>query len=336
MADRGRTPLREDVHAVAGTFRRRLLVASISLAFVVAAAAGLGVIAGWRWPCTLVHARPGLLVCCAFLQLLALVSYAVPYRAALQLSEGPQIRLYQAVLLSVTGFSAFLPWGGFAFDKRVLARQTDASVARHATRVLGILEYVVLSPAAWAAALVLVISGAKGQRSLYLSWIIGVPTGAAVAVCGIKYRDRIPRRWAASRWICDAMQSLSSLGRGTLRPRNWLGVAGMALYWAAEIASFWIALRIFGVSLSMPAAIVALATGYTPTRRALPLAGSGIAATLLCLATIWVGVPPQRAVAGVIVYHAVCIGVATLTCALTTRRRDCGGDKSPFTREAAT
>jgi hypothetical protein len=322
VADRSQTPLGEAVDAVAGTRRRQLMVASISLAFVVAAAVSLDVMAGSRWVRRAVlHARPGLLVGCALLQLLALLSYAIPYWVALRMSDGPQIRLRQTVLLSVTGFSAFLPWGGFDFDKRVLARQTDMSVARSATRVLGDLEYIVLSPAAWTAALILVISGAKGQSSLYLSWIIGVPTGAAVATAAIKFRDRIPRRWAVSRWISDAMRSLCLLGRGMLRPSNWVGLAGMVLYWAAEIGSFWIAFRIFGVSLSMPAAIVALATGYTPTRRTLPMAGSGIAAALLCLATIWVGVPLQRAVAGVIAYHAICIGVATVTGALTTPRR---------------
>ncbi len=312
----------EDVNAVTGTRRRQLAVASISLAFVAAAITGLDLITGGRWALgTLLHAWPGLLLGCTLLQLIALVSYAVPYRATLRMSDGQQIRFSQAVLLSVTGFSAVLPWGGFDFDKRVLARQTDIGMARRATRLLGMLEYLVLSPATWAAALVLFVSGAKGQSSLYLSWIIGVPTGAAVAICGIHYRDRIPRRWAAGRWICDAIQSLSALGRSALRPRNWLGVGAMAVYWASEIGSFWIALRIFGVSLSTPAAIVALATGYTPTRRALPLAGSGIAAALLCLATTWVGVPLQRAVAGVIVYHVLGISVATLIGALAARRR---------------
>ena len=297
-------------------------MASISLAFVAAAIIGLDLITGGRWALrTLLHARPGLLLASTLLQLLALVSYAMAYRATLRMSDGQQIRLSQAVLLSVTGFSAFLPWGGFDFDKRVLARQTDIGVARRATRMLGMVEYLVLSPATWAAAVVLFLSGANGQSSLYLSWIIGVPTGAAAAIWGINYRDRIPRRWAAGRWICDAIQSLSTLARGLLRPRNWVGVGAMAVYWAAEIGSFWVALRIFGVSLSMPAAIVALATGYTPTRRALPLAGSGIAAALLCLATTWVGVPLQRAVAGVIVYHVLGISVATFIGALIRRRR---------------
>ncbi len=79
----------------------------------------------------------------------------------------------------------------------------------------------------------------------------------AAAIGGIRHRDRLPRRWAASRWIFDAIQSLSSLGLGLLRPRNWLGGGAMPVYRAAEIGSFWIALRVFGVSLSTAGAIVA-------------------------------------------------------------------------------
>jgi hypothetical protein len=210
MADRSRRPLREDAVAGAGTRSRQVAVTLISFACVVVTAVGLDVIVGWRWALgAVVYAPPGLLVCCVFLQLLALVSYALPYWAALRIGDGPQVRLNQAVVLSVIGFSAFLPWGGVDFDKRVLARQTDAIVARRATRVLGFLEYAVLSPAAWVAALFLITSGAKGQRSLYLSWIVGVPTGVAVAIWGIRYRDRIPHRWSASRWVCDAIAFLA-------------------------------------------------------------------------------------------------------------------------------
>jgi hypothetical protein len=94
----------------------------------------------------------------------------------------------------------------------------------------------------------------------------------------------------------------------------------MALYWSAEIGSFYAAMRALGVDISAAAATVALATGYTPTRRTLPLAGSGIVAALLSLAMVWVGVPLRRAVAGVVAYHLICIALATLISAAIIRR----------------
>ena len=64
----------------------------------------------------------------------------------------------------------------------------------------------------------------------------------------------------------------------------------MAIYWAAEIACFGFALLCFGVEISIPALVVAYATGYAASRRSLPLGGAGITEALLTVALIAVGV----------------------------------------------
>ena len=310
-----------DVAAAVGTRRRQLVVASVSLSVMAAVVVGLDAIAGSRLVLrTALHVRPELLVYCVAFQLLALVSYAGPYWVALRTSSGARIPPTQAAAWSMTGFAAFLPWGGFEFDKRLLSATTDPQRARRCIRLLSVLEYLALSPVAWAAALTLALRGDKAQSSLYLSWIIGVPVGVVFAFWAVQHLDRIRRHGAAGRWIGNALESMMAVARAARQPRAGLAVAGMSLYWAAEIASFAVAIKAFGVEISVPAAIVALATGYTPTRRTLPLAGSGIAAVLLCLAGTWVGIPLQQAIPGVIVYHLVCVGTATVIGAIAVHR----------------
>jgi hypothetical protein len=73
-------------------------------------------------------------------------------------------------------------------------------------------------------------------------------------------------------------------------------VAGMALYWAAEICALWAALRAVGVSCSPLVVIVGYATGFVLTPRGLPLAGAGVAEVLVPISLHWLGVPLAPAV----------------------------------------
>ncbi|HTA36297.1 MAG TPA: hypothetical protein VK761_06245, partial [Solirubrobacteraceae bacterium] len=64
-------------------------------------------------------------------------------------------------------------------------------------------------------------------------------------------------------------------------------------------------LRCFGVVLSVPALVVAYATGYAASRRSLPLGGAGITEALLTLALIWVHVHAAHALLAVVAYRLV-------------------------------
>jgi hypothetical protein len=66
--------------------------------------------------------------------------------------------------------------------------------------------------------------------------------------------------------------------------KHGLGLAGAALYWAADITVLWSALHVFDIDLPVPALVLAYATGYALTRRALPAGGPGAVEGLLPLA----------------------------------------------------
>jgi len=86
----------------------------------------------------------------------------------------------------------------------------------------------------------------------------------------------------------------------------------MGVYWAAEIACLGFSLRCFGVELSVPALVVAHATGYAASRRSLPLGGAGVTEAMLTLALVWVHVPAPSALAGVAAYRLVNFLAASL------------------------
>jgi len=93
---------------------------------------------------------------------------------------------------------------------------------------------------------------------------------------------------------------------GPLRPLERPGaVLGMAIYWAAEIACLGFALRCFEVEISIPALVVAYATGYAASRRSLPLGGAGITEALLTVSLIAVHVPAAHALFAVIAYRLI-------------------------------
>lgn len=69
--------------------------------------------------------------------ILAIVAYALCYRAAAAVEGGPQLRVILALRAVIRGFAPFAVGGGFAVDKRVLhAIEDDEDAAT--VRVLGL------------------------------------------------------------------------------------------------------------------------------------------------------------------------------------------------------
>ena len=94
---------------------------------------------------------------------------------------------------------------------------------------------------------------------------------------------------------------MHTLGR---HPRMYAGAwVGTALYWAADISSFYGGLRTFGLEPSTGKVIIAYATGYAATRRSLPLGGAGVTEFLMTYALYWVREPLAPALAAVVAYR---------------------------------
>src|SRR5262249_6378502 len=136
--------------------------------------------------------------------------------------------------------------------------------------------------------------------------IIGVPLGFAAAAVLLLYRKHLRNRcqgWRAH--VANALEALNLVRSMALRPvPYWLAFAGMALYWAGDLARLWAALHVFSQT-PPPLAILVLgyATGYALTRRTLPLGGAGVVDTLLPLSLVWLGIAFAPAVVAVVVYR---------------------------------
>lgn len=243
-------------------------------------------------------------------ELLAYVGYVLAYRATIVDSGKEKLSLALAIRLVVAGFGPFVPLGGFSFDRSALrAVHTSRRTARRQVLALGVIEYGLLAPAACVCALVLLLESNRASLVLTLPWVFAVPPGFALAWWAtqpriVHYFQRSDGR--VRRSVGELLAGVEVLRAVVQRPRERpLAVVGMAIYWGAEIACLAFSLRCFGVVLSVPALVVAYATGYAASRRSLPLGGAGITEALLTLSLIWVHVPATDALLSVVAYRIV-------------------------------
>jgi uncharacterized membrane protein YbhN (UPF0104 family) len=252
----------------------------------------------------LTGATPGWLAIALGAQLLALAAYVPSYRTLMVFEGGPRLEWRTALQLVVAGFGAFVPAGGFVHDRRVLEwLARDRHVAGACVLGLGALEYAVLAPAAFVAAVLLIAERSHAQAAMLWSWAICVPAGTALALLALRHRERLTRRGRRRR-TDQALAGLRQVLDLLVAPRaGTQGYGGMVGYWLAEGLSLYAAGRALGVALGVGQLILALGTGYVLTRRSMPLAGAGAMMVFMSLALHWVGVSLQAAVAMVIVYH---------------------------------
>ncbi len=266
---------------------------------------------------TVEHPQPLWLLYALVAELLAYAGYVVAYRSTVSEPGGPRLSLMLTIRIVVAGFGPFVPLGGFAFDRRAIRSVgEDARSARVQVMGLGVIEYLLLAPAAWVCALILLLGTRRASLWLTLPWIVAVPPGFAFAwwVTGPQLLE--PLRRASGRlrsWVADVLSGVEVMRTIVLHPRERPGAAiGMGVYWAAEIACFGFALRCFGIELGVPPLVVAYATGYAASRRSLPLGGAGITEALLTISLIAVHVNAAHALFGVIAYRLVNFIVPTL------------------------
>jgi uncharacterized membrane protein YbhN (UPF0104 family) len=284
-----------------------LLSALIAVGTVVAIAASDSPHALWR---TFEQMQPIWLLAALGFELLSYIGYVLAYRATMLAGGRPGISLLLTVRLVVAGFGPFVALGGFSFDRHALsAVHRSRREARRQVMALGVIEYLLLAPAACVCALILLLESRSASLVLTLPWVFAVPPGFALAWWATQ--PRIVDRFQSShgrvrRWIGELLAGAQILREVVLRPlEHPLAVVGMGAYWAAEIACLAFALLCFGVELSVPALVVAYATGYAASRRSLPLGGAGITEALLTFALIEVHVHPARALLSVAAYRLV-------------------------------
>jgi uncharacterized membrane protein YbhN (UPF0104 family) len=315
--------------------RRREIAVSVAIAGALAAAALVGVAwaAGFGEVASrLAHPRWIWFLLAFGGSVASLAGYTVAYRELARADEGPNLHLHHAGALVAAGFALFIPRGGFTLDQEALL---DAGVspreAELRVRRLGLLEYAILAPAAFGAALYLLVDGIRDRAGVQLSWIIGVPVGTVVTLVLLRHRSWMRRGGRIRKAIARFLDALVRLAHLFVPPRTTgLGAAvGMSVYWAGDIFALWACLAAFlpHGRPSVSALILGYATGYALSRRTLPFAGAGAVEALLPFALTWVGVPLAPAVVAVLAYRVFNLWLPVIPAAsglLLLRRRHRG------------
>jgi arginine exporter protein ArgO len=236
----------------------------------------------------------------------AYVGYFVAHHQVLNRRTPRHVSWKASAQVLIIGFGAWLIGGGFEVDRRALrnAGLADDDASSSAI-VLSALELAVLAPAAWICA-VRLLGTAGVSHTVTIPWAFGVPIGFALTLAAawnprVRRAAAKPGRW---RWLGLALNVLASM-RALLRDprRGPLVIAGVAMYWAADITALWASLRLVSTPLELQRLIVGYAAGYVLTRRTLPFAGALITEALIALSLCWVGVPLAAAALAVLVYR---------------------------------
>jgi Lysylphosphatidylglycerol synthase TM region len=231
--------------------------------------------------------------------------YTLAYRQVLRSRGGPTVSVRRMGVSVLAGFGLLTPRAGFTLDRAFWGDHgLSDDAARGRVFSLGMLEYALLAPAAFVAAVVLFLQNFPARGGVLVSWLIGVPVGAGVVGLLFVFRRRLPttgRLWNAVRQSLDAIAAM--LRVVVESPVGLLAAGGMALYWAADIAALGACLAVVHHAVPIDVLIVGYATGYAFTRRSLPLAGAGAAEALMPFAMHWMTVPLAAGVLAVFAYR---------------------------------
>jgi uncharacterized membrane protein YbhN (UPF0104 family) len=231
--------------------------------------------------------------------------YTLAYREVLRSHDGPVESVPRAVASVLAGFGMLTPRAGFTLD-RIFWADHGLSVgdARDRVLTLNMLEWALLAPATFIASIVLFANHFHAQGGVLESWMIGVPTGAAIVGICFLFRRRLPKTgwwWQGVERTLDAVAATVYVV--THSRAGFLAAGGMALYWAADITALGACLAVVNHAVPVGVLIVGYATGYAFTRRSLPLAGAGAAEALMPFAMHWMTVPLAAAVIAVFAYR---------------------------------
>ena len=285
--------------------------ATITVSYLLAASVG------WRHVSHVVYAKHSWiwLSACLIGELLAYLGYVLTLRDIACVEEGPEMGLAASTKTVVAGFGVFAATrgsGGFAVDYWAF-RHEGASRRDAARRVLalGFLEYVTLSLVALAAAAALYVGfdGHAGEAATFPALIVIPCLALALWATSQKRSRRLSRHRPKEGWIrrvfADSVAGAAKARAMLTSPReHGLGVLGMTLYWAGDIACLWAALQLVGgKQITLSALILAYSGGYVLSRRSLPAGGAGLVEIALTFALAGMGVPLAHAFVAVLIYR---------------------------------
>jgi uncharacterized membrane protein YbhN (UPF0104 family) len=234
------------------------------------------------------------------------LGYMLAYRECACAGSGPNLPLTHVGALVAGGFGLFIPRGGFALDREALELaglpRREASVR---TFSLGTLEYAVLAPVAFSISLLLLVTGFH-REGVPLSWAVGVPVGAVIALSLLRHRRSLALRQGWRARLAHALDGIAqTVDLVRDRRAGLLALLGMAIYWAGDIFVLWACLAVFWPHgrPSVTLIVLGYASGYALTRRSLPLAGAGAVETMLPFALMWTGIALPAAIVCVFVYR---------------------------------
>ena len=305
--------------------RDRLLRVEEKPVAVVVAAAGATIVAsyllaasvGWRHVSHVVYAKHSWmwLSACLIGEVLAYLGYILTLRDIACVEDGPEMDLAASTKTVVAGFGVFAATrgsGGFAVDYWALRHEgADRRDAARRVLALGFLEYATLSLVALvaAAALYAGIDGHAGETATFPALIV-IPCIALVLWATSHKRSRRlslhqPNGSGIRRVLADSVAGAGKARTMLTSPReHGLGVFGMTLYWAGDIACLWAALQLVGgKQITISALILAYSGGYVLSRRSLPAGGAGVVEIALTLALVGMGVPFAPALVAVLTYR---------------------------------
>jgi uncharacterized membrane protein YbhN (UPF0104 family) len=290
-----------------------VFVSAAALAMVagalVADAAGLGAVRR-----ATSHFDPAWLAVCVGAQVAGHIGYVLALRNVARLDGGPHLPFRASARTVVAGcgvHGAANPSGGFGVDYWALRRAglaREQAIARVAC--LGSLEMAVLSAAALASAVALISADAHIQGLVTWPWLLVVPGVLAAAwVTSPRRRDRLADPSAGGRLrtgLAHGVAGLVTVRSLARQPRQHLpGLLGVALFCLGDMVCLWAALQAFSIEISLPALVLAYATGSVASRRSLPAGGAGVVEVLMTFALVWVGVPLAPALAAVLLHRLV-------------------------------
>ena len=263
---------------------------------------------------------------CAAGQLLAYVGYSLALRTIAAVDQGVELSYPAALAVVSVGFGPMFSAntsGGFSVDYLTL-QEAGMEETKAFQRVLGLsaLEYAVLAPGVAVCGVLLYLGiGGSADGTVTLPWLAVIP-GAIIAawLTSPKRKGRFVGYAAGAGWLrrgfAHFVAALNVL-RALLvewRQYGW-AFGGAALYWIGDIVTFWAALRVFDVKLSVPVLVLAYGTGWALTRRSLPFGGPGMVEILLAYVLTWFHVDFAAAAAGVVGYRLFNFWLALLPAA---------------------
>ena len=306
-------------HGAPHTVSRRTVVLGVALVVVLAIGLVLllGKAAGYRQVLEALEGASGpWLLACLVLELASYAAYVISLRAVIAMDDGPRLSPVEATrmwLASLGGTRIVSPGGvgGLAVIYWLL-RRAGMTAGGAVSRVLGfnILIFALFGVWAFATALVLLMPiGGSVPLGMELPWIIAIP---AIAIAGlwISQGER-GRRIAADTSHGWARKALAAavrsivVARAVLAPRhmNMPAIMGAVVYWAADVACLWAALRAIGAEVSIAAVALAYATAYIAMLLPLPTGGYGAIDAAATFTLTVLGIPLAEAVVGVVVWR---------------------------------